>query len=596
MKKYTEEELYHILCDTKRSGVPYTAEDRARVLHNPNLVKWREGMCALGEQLRAQQIAPIPFSVFRRFETDGDRSEYESSSSPIGYFTRRKRLMTFALLSWLYQKPEDIAALEDIIWAICDEYTWALPAHLWGTGLSKVQTDAQIIDLFAAETGEAFAEILSLVEPLLHPIVAMRMRRELRVRIFERYEEDYSWKKWINNWAAVCAGSCGMAAIYEMEDDRALAHLLADVLASMECFLSGYPEDGTCLEGVGYWEYGFGYFTCFADALLRRTEGRIDLFADEKVHKIAVFKNKCIFPRGRAVSFADSGSRGAFSLADISFFGKKYSDISMPPRKYIPEKEYEFYGCYRFALNLHQAVNMTDVLPPEEGEEPQGTYLMPDAEWYISTAKDGTSIAAKGGHNNEPHNHNDVGSFEIYRNGEELLCDLGGGIYSRDYFSAKRYEIFCCSSRGHSLPIVNGTYQLAGESHRAQRLSLTDGGLRADIASAYGDPTLRSLVREISFDRTSGQVRLCDSYCFSEAPSELTERFVTRIEPRCEKDAVLIDTGKERLRIFYDTERLTPRIGTENESMGAGRQSVTYTVDFLLKTAEKEFALTFLLQ
>lgn len=549
-------------------------------------------MRILGDELRGEEILPIPFSVFRRFETDGDRSEYESSSAPIGYFTRRKRLMTFALLAWLYRREEDIKALEDIIWAICDEYTWALPAHLRGTGLTRVQTDAQIIDLFAAETGEALAEILTIAEPLLHPIVAMRARREIKVRIFDRFYEDYWWRTGTNNWAAVCAGSCGIAAIYELEDERELARFLASVLSSMECFLSGFPEDGACLEGIDYWEYGFGYFSYFADTLYRRTEGRINLFDDGKIHSIATFKQKCLFPSRRAVSFADAGSRADFSLAEISFYGRFYPDIQMPPRRHI-KTVYERGGCFRFARALHRAVWTTETLPPEEGKTAGGTYLLPNAQWYISTAENGTSVAAKAGHNDEPHNHNDVGSFEVYRNGEELLSDLGAGVYSRDYFSPKRYDIFCCSSRGHSLPIVNGTYQLSGAAHRAGGVLLTEDGLRADLAAAYADPTLLSLIRDLRFDRKTGEVTLTDAYRFDIIPNAVIERFVTRTEPRCEKDAVLIDTGREHLRILYDTERLTPQIGVENEIGGAGRHWVAYTVDFVLKKAEKGFSLTF---
>ena len=39
--------------------------------------------------------------------------------------------------------------------------------------------------------------------------------------------------------------------------------------------------------------------------------------------------------------------------------------------------------------------------------------ILPDAQWSICRSRHGAGMAAKGGHNGEPHNHNDVGSFFI---------------------------------------------------------------------------------------------------------------------------------------------------------------------------------------
>ena len=591
MKQYTEAELFELLEQTNPDSALYTDADRERILRNPNLSDILADTVAFSDELRNKPTTAIPFSLFKRFETDGDRTMYESGEN--GYFPRRGKLQTFGILAWLYRKPEDIAALEDILWAVCDEYTWALPAHLYGTGLTKVQTDAQVIDLFAAETGETMAEILSLVGDLLSPIVVARVRREIKVRIFDRYDENYWWKKGIINWAAVCAGSCGIAAIYEMRDNAALAKFLASVLETMTCFLSGFPEDGACLEGIGYWDYGFGYFSAFAETLRRRTEGKIDLFRDEKVHRIATFRQKCIFEGGLGVSFSDASGGAHQSLSLLSFFGKLYPDVPKPCRPYL-EKTCERRGCFRFALALRKLLWTTDETLPEKESVTAGTYLFPDAQWYISTAENGTSVAAKAGSNAEPHNHNDIGVFEIYRHGKILLHDIGSGEYNKDYFSAKRYEFFCCSSRGHSVPIVNGTYQLEGKSHAAHNVVLREDGMSADIAAAYGDATLLSLVRDLHFDRQSGALRLTDTYRFSEVPTSVTERLIATTEPKLTGEGIVtVTSGGETLTIAYDAARLTPKVHTETEVRSTGSRRVSYLLDFELKIGEKEFSLTF---
>ena len=56
------------------------------------------------------------------------------------------------------------------------------------------------------------------------------------------------------------------------------------------------------------------------------------------------------------------------------------------------------------------------------------------------TVKEGLFMAAKGGCNGEFHNHNDVGTFIIYKNGERFICDSGNKTYNALTFSDKRYE------------------------------------------------------------------------------------------------------------------------------------------------------------
>jgi hypothetical protein len=53
----------------------------------------------------------------------------------------------------------------------------------------------------------------------------------------------------------------------------------------------------------------------------------------------------------------------------------------------------------------------------------------------------GFYVSAKGGHNDESHNHNDVGSFVVYLDGKPLLVDPGVETYNIKTFSPQRYEL-----------------------------------------------------------------------------------------------------------------------------------------------------------
>lgn len=584
MKRYTQSEILEALKSTDASVIRSYAADRERVLANPVLKDRLADIEREAERLAAIPTVALPFSSFKRFEIDGDRAEYEKE-----YFIRRCKLEAFAIRAWLYERREDICALEDIIWAILDEYTWALPAHLWGTGLTKLQTDGHMVDLFAAETAEALSETLVLLGDKLQPIVIERTRRLIRERVLGRMSERFRWMSWTNNWVAVCGGNVGMAAIYECDDEQ-LSSILFTVLNSLHGYLGGFSDDGACLEGLAYWRYGFGYFISFAELLYRRTDGKINLFDDEKVHKVAAFMQKCIFKNGRCVSFSDGHTRAAISLFATAKLSEMYPDIKIPPRE-IVNLGYPEDPDGRFALEIRNLIWAPTSLDSSDANF--GTYALKDAEWYVSTAKNGTSLAAKAGHNDEPHNHNDVGSFEIYKNGEELLSDLGCGKYDRDYFTAEtRYNILCNASYGHSLPIINGTYQHPGKEFAARDVKIDATGIKMDISRAYSVSTLDSLVRNIRFDTENGEVTLADTYTFSECPDTVTERFITRSLPEIEKDRVKIQSGREVLTVTYP-DSVTPTVTELDHCNHCGKWEKVYAVDFTLLKPEKQFTLKF---
>jgi hypothetical protein len=94
-------------------------------------------------------------------------------------------------------------------------------------------------------------------------------------------------------------------------------------------------------------------------------------------------------------------------------------------------------------------------------------------------------VAMKGGHNGESHNHNDVGSFIVYADGQPLIIDPGVGEYTSQTFSDNRYSIWTMQSAYHNLPQINGTDQRDGKQYGAQVVSYKPGQLCLQIAGAY---------------------------------------------------------------------------------------------------------------
>lgn len=142
----------------------------------------------------------------------------------------------------------------DVIWAILDEYVWVLPAHM----PSFSENIVEHIDLFAAETGFALSEIGYLLEARLPELIRSRIQTEVNRRILEAYQNHtYWWEASSANWAAVCL--CGVVGACMYQRPERLEAWMPRIRETVRCFLSGFTEEGVCLEGLEYWHYGFGF-------------------------------------------------------------------------------------------------------------------------------------------------------------------------------------------------------------------------------------------------------------------------------------------------------------------------------------------------
>ena len=596
MKKYSYEQILEILKKHEGENFYFTDTDRERILQDSEMKEQLSTLREYADTIGSEPIPTLTFSSFSRFELDGDRAEYEAL-----YFRHRHLLVAFSILYWLYGREEDKKILEDTIWAILDEYTWSVSAHLKGTGLTTLQEDGYMIDLFAAETGEALAEMLSLVGDKLTPIVKLRTERYIKERILKRATDAFWWNSGCtNNWSAVCSGSVSMCAIYQEKNIERLAEILTfyiDVLQSH--FYRGFSDDGVCLEGLSYWTYGFGYFTYFADLLKKRTGGEIDLFLDEPVKKIALFFGKCFFPGGAIVAFSDGSAKGKYQPALAAYYHTMYPEEFAMPAPSLIAMHYPQDHCARFALLLRNFVWASGKITTD-GKAIYGTYLFPSAQWYLASTESGVGIAIKGGNNAEPHNHNDVGSFHIYKNGVPLLVDIGAPLYDKFYFSNRRYENFAASSRSHSVPIVNNSLQKDGKQYCATNVLMEQSGIRMDIAEAYENENLQSLVRDIRFDRESGVTTLCDTFSFAQVPCRIVERFPLQAEPTVSDDGVAtITSDGESLSIYFDTSIFDAEVSFElvhchnNHTKGAtsnpdANYRKVYLLDLVVKAPQTQ--------
>ena len=483
-------------------------------------------------------LLALKYSEFKMFFFSGNRTVYEKA-----YSKQRGVMTTAAFLALIYPEEEKyLVRLMDAIYILCDAYTWCLPAHQ-----PKLEENNNChIDLCASGMAFYLAEIYTLFGERLEPLIRSRINAELDRRIFTPFLENHPyswWERGESNWTAVCTGSVACAFML-MRPEKA-RELIPRFEKSMAGFIRGFSDEGVCLEGPGYWNYGFGNFLPYADMIYKFTDGEIDYFKIPKVKKIATFYPK-VFLNGRVVaSFADDGEFGSRVMGRMHYIKSKFPD----EMKSTGTKYATFSHTYEFPTRLREVLWYFEEEDSGNDDNFDSEFYAPSAEWYVKHAPK-YGFAAKGGNNGEFHNHNDIGHFIYAKNNMQILCDIGAGVYVRRYFGEHRYECLEPSARSHSVPIIDGELQRPGAEHRSRDFKYENGVLSLDMSRAYGifDEDERIDRR---FDFGEEGVRVTDRFTFNKK-REVVERIVTRRTPDLSTKGVIMIEG---VPVRYDADR-----------------------------------------
>ncbi len=529
------------------------------------LAETEHGAAILNWARKAPETTTIPettYTRYRQFRRMGARAPYEGP-----YFKKRQLLAQEVMAAWLGNDDSRIDRLNDLIWSICEETTWVAPAH---------EKNVWTIDLFSAETAVNLAHVLELLGDRLPEEVRDRVRAEIKSRIMDLYLEhgsEYWWAAGRNNWTGVCAGSIGQTFLLLEDDVERQAQALALVLEQLERFIEhAFEEDGGCLEGIGYWNYGLIHYVGFAEMLRARTNGAIDLLSHEKLRAIAQYPMTVAMGPHVYASFADSHEHSAVRPFLAARLAERTGAVGL--RGMIG-------GTTSWRLttvlrNLTWWDGKPGAMPPLESVflPVSGIARLVDESGGVALV-----LAAKAGHNGEPHNHNDVGSF-ILRVGEQTyLCDPGGGLYNKDYFGPKRYENVFANSYGHSVPRIGGQLQAPGAERRGTMERLEENSIRITFHGAYNVPGLEEAARVITVH--NGRATLEDVFRFRGDGLEIEEAFITWRNVEVDGSAARVITGDGVLEIraeqgTFAAERLEDACEANQKSGVLTRLTVNY--------------------
>ena len=504
-------------------------------------------------ELLYKELPALSDEDFLLYEQTGNRLIYEKL-----YFERRKFLNVFFFVTLWHKEKIYIKKLEEIIYTICKEDTWALPAHV---DMSK-DDRKYTIDLFAAET----AQSLSCIYHYLGKIVSEECKDIIKENVWNRIikpyvESEYGYHRWENldnNWISVCASSIGSAVLYLPVDKGIRDKILDRVKLCLDKYIGGFSEDGVCLEGMSYFTYGMEYFFGFARQLYEYTDGEKNLYTDKRLENIVLFQQNCFLPGGNTISFSDGLANDRFRLGLSCFLKSKFKGFEIPPIDFA--MKFDTDSCYRFMANLQDDLWVSEFLEDKKNEEhiKKDEYkfiLYKEAQWAVWNSGD-TGLALKGGNNNEPHNHNDIGSFILSYAGEIFLTDLGCGEYTKDYFKDDtRYKIFNNRSLSHNVPLINGEEQKAGDKYKCSSFeSPKVGQVKMSYAKAYGFENIK-LYRNVEYYSHDKYIVIEDILESRSEKYSLTENLVTNIKPEIKDNRILLHGKGALLCIDVENKR-----------------------------------------
>lgn len=334
-------------------------------------------------------------------------------------------------------------------------------------------------------------------------------------------------KSHMNNWTSWCTQNVLMAAAFYKGWDRpsgsagsfSMKAILEKACQSLDYFLDEYGPDGCCDEGAQYYRHA-GLTLFGAMEVLNKITGDAfsSLYKEEKIRNIASYIFHVHVAGPYYVNFADCSPIAGRCGAREFLFGKRTNNpelMTFAAKDYLESDDQLIFDEHNLFYHL-QAVFTHQELLDWDSFRPLSypDLYYPSAGVFLARDKI-LCLAVKAGDNDDSHNHNDVGSFTIYKDGKPLFIDVGVETYQQKTFSPERYEIWTMQSRFHNLPsfgddtgitasdniplTAGGIIQKAGEAYRACQVDTHFGPdasrISLEIAPAYGDARVLSYCR-----------------------------------------------------------------------------------------------------
>ncbi len=523
----------------------------------------------------------LPATMSLAYLRTGDRNAYQGIS-----FEKRIVLGTLLLAEIAENKGRYIDQIVNGVWSICEESFWGVPAHLPGQVLGLANTGDPIVDLFAAETSTYLAWVDYFLGDELDsitPQIRERIQRETQTRIFKPLMNKYhGWMgpnsngRAPNNWNPwICSNWINATLLLEKNDSNRTL-MIGKALEILDEFLNPYPADGGCDEGPSYWgAAAASLYDNIALLNLATNDAFNYVYEDEKFRNMGQFIYRAQISEKYFLNFADADPQPKMSASMIYRYGKDIQDEAMMQfgAYYRDEPKNVSVSRFHFFRNLFELFIQDEFQTAEQKLPLLRNVWLPDIQVMAARDKEGTTdgfyLAAKGGHNDESHNHNDIGNFVVYYDGQPLIIDVGRGTYTRKTFSQNRYDIWYNCSNYHNTPTIAGLTQSPGSVYRAHRVNYDQRDnttlFTLDISRAYPDNDLILRWARTIVLRRELNIEISDAFRLREGHN-ISQHIMTCYEPYAGDPGEVIipfqpeGQDKKLFKLKYDFNQYTPVI------------------------------------
>ena len=551
-------------------------------------------LIAQGEKYLDYTWQSVNATAYLAFERTGNRQVMEKPMS-----ANRVALNALILAELAEGKGRFMDQLINGTWHIAHMPSWVLSAHLprQKTGRTLPDPSQQIIDLASSPVGAQMSAAYHFFHEnfdQVNPVISRVIKSAVKKQILDPYLEPSNYKaNWwlgfeqkpgavVNNWNPWCNAESILCFLLLEDDPERLEQAVKQSLKSVDKFIAYVKEDGACEEGPAYWGHAAGKLYDYLQIMHYATGGKVPFFEDAQIRDMGEYISRSSVSEGWVVNFADAGAKMSFVPSLIYNYGKAVSSDEM--------QDFAIYNLARKAEGRFAAprpVVGNDIFRALESMKPlaemsvrveqlnakitAGQSLesllaglrtsVPDYTWYPETQfcyiknEPDWFFAAKGGHNNESHNHNDIGTFILYKGSVPVFVDAGVGTYTKTTFGKDRYTIWSMQSGWHNLPVINGKCQKNGAKYKASDIVASGKGktriFKLNIAGAYqADAFCNVWTRE--YKVTDKLLTITDEYELESRNAADVVNFLVQGKVTALKDnEVAIENGGVSFKLVY---------------------------------------------
>lgn len=473
----------------------------------------KKELIALGESYLDYKFETLPATSFMAFTRTGNRIDYEEL-----YFNKRRALNALVMAECVENQNRFLDTIINGIFSLCEESAWQLPAHN-----SHIRDTMQLIlpdstlpvlDLFACETGALLATISYLISDKLNsisPLINKRIVHELKQRIIEPYLNYHFW--WMGNkdepmcnWTVWCTQNILFTSFLldlSIEEKQTIFYRSCQ---SIDSFLKDYGDDGCCDEGAQYYRHaGLCLFNAMEVLNAISDEHFAPLYSNDKIKNIASYILNIHVNGEYYINFADCSPIAGRAGVREFLFGKRIQNASLmrfAALDYREDKDKLLSMEINLFYRMQSVLTQEEILAYDTTEKIIHNDIYYKSVGIFKVHDDTSCLAVKAGDNDDSHNHNDTGSFTLYKYNQPMFIDVGVESYSKKTFSPQRYEIWTMQSSYHNLPEIDSTMQKNGSMFKAihvkTNMEESISSISMDLAPAYPLKKLEYYKREIT--------------------------------------------------------------------------------------------------